>query len=99
MEENLNLEESSGLLLLPQKKVSSVSDADRCLSYILFEMHENGGSISFSHQLVYWYTVLVYRELSSKYPYIFFSEVQAHFALHSVPHKYLERTIAFSVLH
>lgn len=76
-----------------------MSDTDRYLSYILFEMHDNGGSISFSHQFSYWFTVLVYRELSWKYPYIFFSEVQAYFALHSVSHNYLEQSIPFSTLH
>lgn len=96
MKESLILEKSPGLLLLPQNKVSSVSDTDKCLSFILFEMHDNGGSVSFSHQLFYCFTILVYRELSWKYPYIFFTEVQAYFALCSVLHKYLEQLIPFS---
>lgn len=95
MKKNLILEKSSGLLLLPQNKVSSASNADKCLSYILFEMHDNGGSISFSHQLFYWFIVLVYIELSWKYSYIFFTEVQTYFALHSVLHKYLENRFPF----
>jgi len=74
------------------------SDTDRCLSYILFKIYDNGVSVSFLDQIFWWFTILVYRSLSWKCTYSFL-QFKPIFAPCSVPHRHEEQAIPFCFMH